>query len=307
MKNFLISLVLLIPLLSMADARNNLNELSSQLNLKIQENGKCHYKRSQLTNIELGQEFNTHIRRNLVEMQNEDLEPYWNCIFLKRNFRRDSRSFFIPYDELIQKLSAEAFLSKQVRGKIRYVGLVSKKYKYDVTIINGVSTLSIKIHFDTRDFSTIDAYRALHVMDRKIQKAENYWNSKSPSQFRFHFKRVKRKKDAFFSVRLKQKWTRGPYDTKWSVEWSDYTVAHEFGHMMGLDDEYDQITASSLSDLNRLVISRRNRDNLTTFSDKYFFAYQKAANCDQSSLMCNSSSGEIRLWHLYSIFKRVYQ
>jgi hypothetical protein len=308
MKKILFIFIAFFSLLSLAQVSKNVEELShnQELGLRVNSLGKCSYSRKQLTNAHLAQKYNTKLKEKFEYLRYENLQPHWNCIFLKRNLKRDLRRFYIPYHEFENKLKNEKKSLKSVSGKIRYVGFVPKKYRYDIQVQDGVATAIVKVHFDMKDFS-LDVSTAKRMMDIKIADAQRYWNSKTPARYQFKFSRVKNQRDAHFSVRLKRKFTRGPYDTRWSLDWSSETVAHELGHMMGLDDEYDQITGSTLSDINRLLISRTNRDHLSTFSDRYMFGYYKAMKCDQDSLMCNSYNGDIRAWHLYSIFKRFYQ
>ena len=306
MKGSIPLLVSLFTLSVFGQTSKNLVELSSGLNIEVSSRGKCLYTRTQLTTITMANLFKTELPDKLTSLSDEKLLPHWNCIFLKRNLKRDLTGFYMPLGKFESKIKAESFKVKSVSGRIRYVGLVPKKYRYDVEVINGVATANINIHFDMADFN-LDHSWANDIMDRKIAGAQRYWNRKTPSNYKFKFKRVENIKDAFFSVKLKRKNTRGPYDTRWSLVWSEETIAHEFGHMMGLDDEYDQITGSSLRDINRALISRANRSHLRSFRDRYMFGHYKAMKCDQESLMCNSHRGEIRPWHLYSIFKRIYQ
>jgi hypothetical protein len=306
MKNLILLTISLISISSFAQVSQNLVELSSGLNIEVNEKGKCLYTRNELTNANLANKYNTRLRRSIQILRGADLLPHWNCIFLKRNLKRDLEHFYMPYEEFEQRIQSENFSVRSVSGKIRYVGFVPKKYRYDIEVIEGVATAIVKIHFDMKEFGA-DSDWSKEIMDEKIAGAQKYWNNKTPENYKFKFSRVDNQSDAYFSVRLKRKNTRGPYDTRWSLVWSQETIAHEFGHMMGLDDEYDQITGSMLTDVNRALISRRNRQQLNTFSDRYHFGMDKAMKCDQDSLMCNSYSGEIRPWHLYSIFKRFYQ
>jgi hypothetical protein len=306
MKNLFIISLSLLTLSSVAQVSDNLVELSRSLNIEVSSEGKCQYTRKQLINAKLARTYNTSLRANIANLREIDLLPHWNCIFLKRNLKRDLRHFYMPFEDFEQQIQSEAFAIKSVSGKIRYVGLVPKKYRYDIEVIDGVATAIVKVHFDMKEF-TADSNWSKQIMDEKIAGAQRYWNKKTPVNYQFKFSRVDKEEDAFFSVKLKRKNTRGPYDTRWSLVWSEETIAHEFGHMLGLDDEYDQITGSMLTDVNRGLISRSNRAHLPTFRDRYYFGMDKAMKCDQESLMCNSYRGDIRPWHLYSIFKRFYQ
>ena len=52
------------------------------------------------------------------------------------------------------------------------------------------------------------------------------------------------RKNADFVVKVADKSTRGPHLKEHNINWHPLVFAHEFGHMMGLDDEYDQIFAT---------------------------------------------------------------
>ncbi len=302
-------ILLLLPLLAFSKSKNfDLRQLADDFNVKVSEDGKCLYTRNQVNNVQLYNRFNTPLKDRVTELQDQPLEPYWNCIYLQRNFRRDNIGFFITKDELERSLEEKSGSTVQVSGKMRYVGIVNKKYRYDLRHENGVTTATVRVHFDMKKMPDNANIRTVHSMiDEKIQGAENIWNSMAPSKYRFNFLRVNKEQDAFFSVKLLEKDTRGPYDTRWSLQWSDKTIAHEFGHMLGLDDEYDQITGSFLGGINRVLINRSNGEHLHSFSDRYNFGHIKAMRCDMGSMMCNHYQGKFNDWHFYTIFKRFFQ
>jgi hypothetical protein len=301
-------LILLLPLLAFAKSKNfDLRLLADDLNVKVSEEGKCLFTRNQVNSVQLHNKFNTTLKDKVLVLRNEPLEPYWNCIYLQRNFRRDSVGYFITKNELERSLEEKSGATASVSGKIRYVGIIKKKYRYDLTHVDGVTTAIVKVHFNL-DKMPIGANieEAHKIMDEKIEAAQAIWNEMAPSKYRFKFIRVDNERDAFFSPKLLTKDTNGPFDSRWSLQWSEKIIAHEFGHMLGLDDEYDQIT-NQLVDVNRLFISKANREHLHDFSDKYNFGNIKAMRCDMTSMMCNHYNGKFNAWHFYTIFKRFFQ
>ncbi len=285
--------------------RSNLVEISNDLNFEISKKGKCLHTRNQLTSIQLNDLFRTQVRNSVSYLRGKDVTAYWNCIYVKRNFKRDNKSFFITPGQLDSRFSRLSTDQEVVvKGKIKYVGLVNKKYHYDLSYSEGVVTAKVRVHF--KYAKRINKQLAKQVMEDKFLEAEKVWNKKSPKGFRFKFDVVDNPSKSHFSVKLKTTRTRGPYDTRWSLIWSGTTIAHELGHMMGLDDEYDQITGSTMSNITPLVISRRNREGMDRHERRYY-GYLQAMRCDKKSLMCNSSSGKLRKWHFYTIFKRFFQ
>ena len=301
-------ILLLLPLLAFSKSKNfDLRQLGDDLNIKVSEEGKCLFTRNQVNNVQLHNRFNTPLKDNVLALRNEPLEPYWNCIFIQRNFRRDSVGYFITKNELDRSLEEKSGSTVRVSGKIRYVGIIKKKYRYDLTHVNGVTTATVKVYFNMDKMpegsNFADAYK---IIDEKIEEAQHIWNKMAPNNYRFKFERVANERDALFSPKLLEKDTSGPYDSRWSLQWSERIVAHEFGHMLGLDDEYDQIT-NQLVDVNRTLISGANREHLHDFSDKYNFGNIKAMRCDMTSMMCSHYRGKFNAWHFYTIFKRFFQ
>lgn len=302
-------ILLLLPLMAFSKSKNfDLRLLSDDLNVKVSEEGKCLYTRNQVNNVQLHNRFQTPLKDNVLDLRNEPLDKYWNCIYLERNFKRDSESYFITKNEMERSFAEKSGQTVNVSGKIKYVGLIKKRYRYDLTHQNGITTAKVKIHFDMSKIKKTSAHSVLHkMMDEKIEGAQKIWNLMSPENYRFEFERVDRVEDAFFSVKLLVKDTRGPYDTRWSLQWSEKVIAHEFGHMLGLDDEYDQITGSTLGGVNRLLINKSNGAHLHSFSDRYHYGHIKAVRCDMNSMMCNHYNGKFNDWHFYTIFKRFFQ
>ena len=180
-------------------------------------------------------------------------------------------SFWHPDDIIRAHLNWPRESMAHVKGSITYVGFFKKPYRYDLISTGDHQELvfRVKIHFKNIQSSEKAA------IDDKIKRAENLWNSHLwPRDFKysFRFERVESAANAHFSVTLKDK-TRGPYDTFWSRNWAHRTFAHEFGHMLGLGDEYQ------------------------TLSGK--------VDCLTHSLMCTSSSGRLQAYHYYFILRRL--
>lgn len=290
---FLIGLLFVLLAINSALAiptHKRLLELSKDLNIKTSESGGCLYTRTALHTIQLNKIFNSQVSNVVEHLVGVPTAGYWNCIFLKRNFQRDSRSFYMSYSDFMEKYSLAENKLVKVYGKIKYVGFVRKKYNYDIEVVNGVVTAKVRVFFNLeRRLRRDNPNMILRKMSEKFKYAQMQWNNGSyNNRFRFDFKVVRNIQDAHFVVTLKGKDTRGPYDTRWSLRWSARTVSHELGHMMGLDDEYDQMRVS-------------------LFSRKNYYSTINATKCDMGSIMCDSYGGHIRKWHIYTIFKRFFQ
>lgn len=155
-------------------------------------------------------------------------------------------------------------------GKITYVGIFTKAYKYDVVLTRaGEYVFKVRVHLKNPVAGDIEHFRA------RILEAQNIWNAgRVPTNFRyrFDFVIVEKKDQAHFSVNVKDS-TRGPYDTNWGRSWSARTIAHELGHMLGLGDEYKTLSGES--------------------------------DCYEESLMCHSSKGQLMGHHFYFILRRL--
>ncbi len=159
---------------------------------------------------------------------------------------------------------------ESVQGTMTYVGIVQKKYFYDILQArSGKIIFSVQVHLkngNKRDWQQFAAW---------MQEAEHIWNSQAPAlnfDYSFRFRLQKDASKAHFSVNVKDS-TRGPYDQNWGRDWSGRIVAHELGHMLGLGDEYQ------------------------TLSGKI--------DCYRPSLMCAAWAGAPMTHHYYFILRRL--
>jgi hypothetical protein len=210
------------------------------------------------------------------------LKSEFDRTMFKRSIDRDrSECKFAPekmFSVLENKISEK--IQIPISGDINYMGQYTGPYKYDVKVKNGHAYLSTKIFIrNVRKKSIRHNEAQLEQMKKKIKWAENYWNRYIPAELpmSFKFEIVESKKDAYFRPALITRYTRGPYYTGWSTKFNTIVVAHEIGHMFGLDDEYENNMAGGN----------------TTF-------------CDVSSLMCSNAIGAvIPAYSYYIILNRI--
>lgn len=210
------------------------------------------------------------------------LRRYWACIMLRKNLNRDSKSSCKPTTPNAFRNPASS--SDQAnRGTIAYLGFAPMRYLYDTALLsNETPVVKISVFFKGQYANRAN----LALMQAKMNSASRIWEGGSltvhPTTFKFTI--AKTEAEADFAVELLEKGTRGPYNKRWSVSWSSNTVAHELGHMMGLDDEYDNLRVSLLG--------------------KTKMSYDRLTRCDPGSIMCSSYLGNPQPHHYYTILRR---
>jgi hypothetical protein len=290
--------------LSFAAEEVSLKSVADELSIKMKDNGKCLYGTGDLNRIQIHKWFWVYEDKDLVLPLSENLTPYWQCTTLRKNIGRDTRSRLISPSLIMGDLTGISDHDLKVTGKIRYMGIVPKSYRYDISVKGGVATASVRVHI--KPDKKLDA-SDLALVDSNIAAAEGIWNRHAAlvnPNFRFSFKRVEKKEDAHFSIGLKEKFTRGPYYKRWSLAWPITTYAHEIGHMMGLDDEYSNLNAT-LFTLPTFLIS--GATHLDFGSDRMAITQIKEMSCDLNSIMCYDEMGSVQAHHLYIIFARIFQ
>lgn len=199
---------------------------------------------------------------------------------IKRHLIRDIKGCQLdPNDvanaaDIMKKAGLE---NKKVRGANLYLSFFPGSYSYDAQLdSDGGITINSKVYFNNH--SKIKA-KDLNHMREMLTRASKKWNQSNPYSFplRFNFELTLSRKQGDVKTRLVNDYTRGPYFHEWSTVWSSNVVAHEMGHVMGLDDEYSNTFGAI-------------RDALTY--------------CSRSSMMCGSS-GAVQEYHYYMIVRRL--
>jgi hypothetical protein len=205
------------------------------------------------------------------------------CKMIKRHLKRDSKNCAINPNKISNLLSlfAENNRTKsnpvRVKGSTRYLGFFPGKYSYNVFLNSlGLIEIDTNIHFkNTSDYS--DEQKL--VFSYKMFTAAARWMRYTPTnypQLAFNFNIAQDKKAAHIrGVKLLNERSRGPYFRNWSLLWSYKTISHEFGHVLGLDDEYKNSPFGGNSN-----------------------------ECDANSIMCRSSAGSPMEYHYYMILRR---
>lgn len=203
------------------------------------------------------------------------------CKMIQRHLKRDTKKCWISplkINDLLPILN-EYQITKDnplhVKGSNKYLGFVPGKYSYFVYPDEKGINISTSINFyNKKKFDQSE----LSQLQTKMNQASFKWSNFSPysTPINFSLKLAKNMKEANIKlVHLTRKDTRGPYFINWSSNWRYTTIAHELGHMLGLDDEY------------------RN--------DPFGGS---AANCNGDSIMCSSYRGNPHEYQYYMILRR---
>jgi hypothetical protein len=270
---------------SLASRKPTFASVASSLGL-VSDNDSCFYSASELTRIELAQ----HDPNRL------SLTRYWGCLSLRDNLDRDSRQNCLPEPSVAMNGQVGR---KPIEGTLAYMGLVALPYRYELdSDSQGHAVVRVRIHYTG---SLADDPENLRHMARKLERAAEIWTQNAPAAefdgppITFVFALTSASEQAHFSVKLAADCPRAPYLVAHGLECSPHFLAHELGHMLGLDDEYHQIRKTTGHVLGSEWWWARNaRLRTSTF------------RCDTSSLMCSSKfdASIPRSYDYYLILRR---
>jgi predicted Zn-dependent protease len=207
----------------------------------------------------------------------KDCKKNTDCRMLRRHLIRDNKNCQMsPRDvQLADQQINQTFENKlKIDGRMKFLGLYPAPYKYYFYNAQGTgAVLRARIFIsNAKDFSQSE----IKKLRSKLSSAAKIWTNGNTYKFKmnFDFDITTSSSEATVSVKLLRGSTRGPYFSKWSLNWSSTTIAHEMGHVMGLDDEYSN------------------------------HPFGSSVKCKRSSLMCSSYSGRPLKYHYYLIFRR---
>ncbi len=218
--------------------------------------------------------------------------PDWACLAIQDNLSRDSMGSCTPppADVFGRPLS----FARRIAGELFYVGLDPREYTYDLVPHDDLVEIEVRVQF--LGPLAQDPARIATLQD-KMHRAADLWTRYSPGG-RFFFRFIAETTDAalpHFQVHLDAGSTRTPFDVTWGEEWSWHLLAHEIGHMMGLDDEYGQLRKT----LGHAIGEDKRWDVDPVDKVRWF-------QCDSTSLMCDSkgeASTPLR-YHYYLLLRR---
>lgn len=209
-----------------------------------------------------------------------DCKNQKNCNKLVQHIYRDSNDCRVhPKDvERLPQYLRSYGKPLIVDGNISYLGFFPGNYRYSLRLgRNGTVEITAPIFFHSIDSKISTS--GLRIFIAKLAHAELIWNLYNTYKFpvKFRFPLEERRRYSAISATLTEHDHSGPYMTQWTTGWTGNIVAHELGHVMGLDDEY----ANSL-----------------------IFSGDKFKECDLRSIMCNPPGGAPLAHHYYVILRR---
>jgi hypothetical protein len=297
---------------------NHLRDASQRTNHRIP--WVCHYENPYIPLQEVGRNLGwnptsiTNNRCTLSRLQSVELsrgrffdgntpsfQSDFACNATQEVVDRDSHRSCRPSPALLRR-PFPPMAPRRIEGSLNFLGALPFPFSYDVeTLPDGRLKVKARVRF-TRN-GRMDAVPSAEAqsMREMMRQASLAWSRSSPNQdivYDFDIAQDTAT-EPNLTVNLETGWTRGPYFSNWSSSWSSATIAHELGHLMGLDDEYHQMrnTASGTGFVANLCYELwgSSTDQLTR------------DRCDPVSLMCNGNDSRAtpQPYHHYLIARRI--
>jgi hypothetical protein len=173
-------------------------------------------------------------------------EQDWVCRVVLRHVDRDSLEGCFPETSTVFGTAGRTSTNwRTIRGRHWFYARAPMPYAYDFRVgTDGAPKVRVLIHlYSTSDISA----ERMEAMAKKFKTAASYWTNNSPvpgAHFQVQF--VRDAEDAHYSLFLQEEDVRGPAQLRVSEAWNEQTLAHEFGHYLGLDEEYAEFNNEPL-------------------------------------------------------------
>ena len=267
------------------------SQVASELGA-VTQGENCGASRTQLTRAESDNYLSSDFSTSDIH------KGEWACLEIKDHLADDHLKDCLPSPRQVFNYVPSAPVS--VVGQMNYhMGSVpifgfrglafARAYKYQVKLDeNGKTTVIVKVHFTGGLLGQSEFKR---LIQPRLDEAAKIWSTQSPNnKINFQFLSVEASESPDFTVEIKDNTAVGDlYDTFWSrevfeINFGANTIAHEFGHMMGIPDEYDPVNSEVFQ-------LKDDADSL---------------RCDVRHIMCSSYTGKTFAYDYYLFMRRAY-
>ncbi len=220
------------------------------------------------------------------------LDADWACVAIEDDLARDSMADCAPPPNAV--MTPRMPFGRRIGGELFYVGVDPREYAYD--LVPDPAGVGVEVRVQLTGTLAEDPARVAAVQ-AKMDRAAELWTAHSPGgAVRFRFRAETSDVTwPHFQVALYAGEGRTPFDVSWSEAWPWHLLAHEIGHMMGLDDEYGQLKKT----WGHAIGQDGVWDHDLADKVRWF-------GCNPASLMCDSR-GEQSVplpYHYYALLRR---
>lgn len=226
------------------------------------------------------------------------IEERWAELFDHKNLSSDLNKERSNWQDAFPILQDR---THEISGSRIYYKLFKKDYGYTIkeSASNNQLIVDLKIHYyvseaylkyarklhekndEYKEHYPQTAEEILERVKKELARAEDVWNSDAPKNVRFRFRMTPNEKEAHYSIKLKNS-LGALYDkSMWALDTYD-TIAHEIGHMLGLDEEYSFFTSNVFTLHQNMEFFNKKKTPESRNS-----AVLKDARCNLKSVMCS--------------------
>ena len=253
----------------------------------------------------------------------QNISNLWSCHMEKLHYFKDSNKSLPTMNEInkfIDKVSSRGGEIFQIRGKQKYYGLIKMKYNYELEI-NKENLVVIRIRVKFNDSKLNNDEK--NTFQRYLLEAQTLWNNSLPHGFKFELVQVSDPySKTHYRVKLWKNIVTGLYNKFWFYSLGGESFAHEIGHMLGLNEEYNvfktniSIFSNKKSyelNLAETISDKKRRTSFLDQSDRLrsYMCFLNSVACSADTIMESTSERgsiiqpSIFPYQLYHILRRL--